>query len=97
MKPIDWEQYRKEVEERELVNDASAELCDLSYTGQWSGIDHVLSNGIRLNHGILWEFTTRYKYMSKLSNIKDYYGNCLVGYGATKMERCLELGCDWGH
>lgn len=95
---MDWQQYRLEVDARELkVREESSEPCPLSYTGQFTRYGYILSSGKNFSDGELWEFTTKYKYMSKLANVVSYNGKCLVGHFADKMERCLELGCDWGH
>ncbi len=98
MEVTDWQQYRLEVDKRELKSrEDNPEPCALSYTGKFSYDGYILSTNKHISDGELWEFTTKYKYMSKLANVKSYNGKCLVGHFADKMERCLELGCDWGH
>jgi hypothetical protein len=95
---MDWEQYRLDVEKRELDSRKNVDgYGTISYIGKFSDDDYVLSTGNSITHGELWEFTTKYKYMSKLSNVLNYDSKCLTGYNASKMDRCLELGCDWGH
>ena len=101
---FDRDAYKAEVEAREKENtEADSGSYCLSYTGEWGDNNSwndgsiVLDSGQRMSHGDLWNFYTRYKYLQKLSNVSGPDGHCLVGYGASKLPRCLELGCDWGH
>ena len=101
---VDYKKYRGEVDARELKARAENydKLC-LSYTGEWGNNNEwndgsaVMESGQVVDQGDLWYFLTKYKYLCKLSNIPDADGHCIVGWGASKLERCLELGCDWGH
>lgn len=98
---MDWDKYAEDVDSRERKNRedfaAAEKIANCSYIGEWGYGEHKLHSGIEISHGDLWVFTTRYKYMCKLSNLPDPDGKCLVGWGAKKLQRCLELGCDWGH
>ena len=91
--------YLSEVDRRERASrdafDNSSLMC--SYVGDWGGGDYTAHSGQELDHGDMWHFTTRYKYMSKLANVVNADGTCLIGLNAKKLPRCLELGCDWGH
>ena len=101
---FDWEQYRRDREKAELENaeqhHGKAGLIKVSYKWVNASTSDVVWNSVNgktITRGELWEFTTLYKYANKLANLKDINGKCLVGYGAKKYERCLELGCDWGY
>lgn len=93
----DWENYRDNIECSELKARDDNAVCDLSYIGKFTDGGYTSCNGTHLDDGELWDFTTKYKYMSMLSNVRNYDNKCLVSYNASKMGRCLELGCDWGH
>lgn len=100
-----WESYRDEVsrreeEDRERYKDDIKEGKDaiiLNYVGQWESEGVTTSEGNLVNHDELWDLLTRYKYMCVLANIPDRNGKCLLHKGSEKLQRCLELGCDWGH
>lgn len=98
---IDWEEEIKKVQERESknANDAKDVNIDsaMNYIGQWGVPGFTASTGKLFTHNELWEFTHSYKYMQKLANLVDENGNCLLMKGAIKQDKCLELGCDWGH
>ncbi len=91
----------KEIEKRELKNqeDSKDHVAKLSYIGEWEPIGVVSSKGRLWSHNELWEFTTQYKYLQKLSNLQDSEGHCILGneVESYKLDKCLELGCDWGH
>ena len=91
--------YLEEVNLRELHSRATfdPDCITVSYCGQWGNDVYTAHSGAMLDYGDMWYLTTQYKYMSKLSNIHNNDGVCLTGLNASKLERCLELGCDWGH
>ena len=98
---MEWEKEIEKVQEREYkcASDWQNVNIDanMNYVGEWGVSGFTASSGKSFDHNELWEFTHSYKYMQKLANLKDDYGNCLVSNGAIKLKCCLELGCDWGH
>lgn len=85
---------RKNYEEK--INSGSEKVI-LNYTGEWNDFGDKLENGEIIDHGRLWEYLTKYKVMSRLANIKDKNGLCILDRNAIKLDNILELGSDWGH
>lgn len=96
---MSWEEYSKEVEDREYrtVCGIKDKPQNLNYIGIWEDDGYTDDAGNLWTHGEIWKFIGSYKYMCELSNLVDENGKCLIGKGATKLQRCVEFGCDWGH
>lgn len=91
----------EEIEQREIKNqeEAKDQPQILNYIGEWEKIGVFSSKGRLWSHDELWEFTTKYKYLQKLANLSSESGHCILGNEVErhKLDKCLELGCDWGH
>lgn len=99
---FDWDAEVEIVEEREKENTAGAKKQRkplLNFVGPWNRFGYVSLQGGRWTQDELWDFTTRYKTMCRLSNVVNEDGKCILGneLGPNKLQRCLDIGCDWGH
>jgi len=98
---MDWEEEIKKVQKRECENVADFANVNvdynMNYVGEWGVPGFTTSGGKLLSHNDLWEFCHSYKYMQKLANLRGSDGDCLVSHNKPRVNKCLELGCDWGH
>jgi len=69
----------------------------LNYIGEWTRDGYVSPDGkFEMPRVFIWDFLTRFQYMTKLSNIIGPSGRSVTAMGE-KLPRVLELGADWGH
>lgn len=68
----------------------------LNYIGDWVEGDLVLHDGFVIPQKKLWDFVTRFTYMTMLANIPGPSGRSIT-IDKGKLPVGLALGCDWGH
>ena len=60
-------------------------------------VDTKLLHGKAIPGGVMWGLLTRYRMMNVMANIIDDSGRPIVVLHGKKLQRVLELGCDYGH
>ena len=69
----------------------------LNYVGIWEAGGYHCPDGTLFTWGQIWGLCSRHNILNMLANVTDDSGRSVIVLAGTKLDRVLEIGCDYGH